>query len=104
MLIAVATSIRTNQNPKEGSGAPRRLSLLGFMSQQDWRQIYIKITLMAIAILQQFLGLHSCRYLYQDKPKPKRGWQRSALPSSFGFCNIAPPSFTRSVAILFWVL
>jgi len=30
-FIAVATYIRTNQNPKERGGAVRRLSLLGFM-------------------------------------------------------------------------
>jgi len=31
-LVAVATYIRTNQKPKDGGGAPRRLSLLALMS------------------------------------------------------------------------
>jgi len=38
-VIAIATCIRTNQNPEERGGAPSRLSLLGFMSQQDWLQL-----------------------------------------------------------------
>jgi hypothetical protein len=31
-LVAVATYIRTNQKPKDGGGAERRISLLGLMS------------------------------------------------------------------------
>jgi hypothetical protein len=30
LCIAVAICIKTNQNPKEGGGAPRRHPLLGF--------------------------------------------------------------------------
>jgi len=85
MLIAVATSIRTNQNPKEGSGAPRRLSLLGFMSQQDWQQIYIKITLMAIAILQQFLGLVVVATCIRTNQNPKEDGSAERCHPLLGF-------------------